>query len=99
MFLDTGQQAIQAMTPERGETNEVTAMVAPSLQSGGSFHATAKVGGCRQSAISQSRKEGAGNLGRPRQLEYTRQEMRKERALQKALQRSVQAPPLSPQDE
>lgn len=47
MFLDTGQQAIRAVVPEREETNEVTPMTALSLPPGRSCHAMSRVGECR----------------------------------------------------
>lgn len=59
----------------------------PQLSALRNFNATAKVGKCKQSAVSQSQKEGAGNLESAQGRKW------EERTAEKALQRSVQVPP------
>lgn len=59
------------MIPERAKIHDVIPMIAPSLLFGVSFHVKAEAKECSQSAVSQSQKEGAWNLGKPRQLEHT----------------------------
>lgn len=81
-------------TPERGETNEVSPLL---VSAWGEFPGCSTGNGVP--AASPHREDGAGSLGRPKQLEFTRQKTEEKRALQRDSFKDLQRVLLKPSTE